>query len=123
MSRAVHQHRRQRVEVGISIIAQYPGRGHSQRRVLVQAIAVVIGHRRPIDIGDVKSDGCYSRICQTVIGQIHETVLAEIIGDRRVSEAAIGRKAQRAMRRSAHQNRVQRSAIRIGIIAQHSRRA
>ena len=117
MNRTIHQHRRQRIAIHISIIAQHAWRRHVQRHILVGDVTVIPCDRRIVH--RCHRDGHRCRCGKSAIGdRVGEGIRSIVVGVRRVGHryAIID---HRAMDRRSHGGDRQRITIHIRIIAEH----
>ena len=123
MRRAGDQHGGQGIVLDIGVVGEHAARrGHRQRGVLGDGVAVVHRHRRVVDRGDRQRDGGGIAAGRALVRLINEAVGAVVIRVRRVAQPAIGVQRQRPVRRTGNQHRRQRAAMRGGVVAKHARR-
>src|SRR5204863_724541 len=106
--------------VHVEVVGQDAGGGDRQRRVLGGGVTVGDRHRGVIDRGDRQGDGGHVAVQGPVAGRVSEGVAAVVVGRRRVRERAVGAQRHGPVRRAGHEYRRQRTALHIGVVAEHA---
>ena len=99
-----HEHRSERVAIHVAVIRQHAERGNGQQRVFVHRVRIVDRHRPVVHGRDGDGHGRHARCERAVRRPIREGVQARVVQARRVSERAVGRKVQRAVRDVGHEH-------------------
>src|SRR4029453_17743736 len=80
----------ERAAVGVAVVAEHPGGGPRQRRVLGGAVGVVSGGRGVVDGGDGDRHGCGVGLGGAVAGPVGEGIGAVEVGAPRGGESCEG---------------------------------